>query len=168
MLVFLGIGNGGGALVLDANVELFVTDVDASKLANFCLRLNTSDPELAVRFVRGQKMRSVEALFDEVSSAFQFPYYFGENWAALDECIRDLSWISSKRFLLVIGKFESVLNQDVPARKVFGSVLRAAIVEMEKEGRSLQIVVQCSSIDSLCTNNIFGANEFSSAVLTIS
>lgn len=140
--------------MLDANVELFVTDVDASKLANFCLRLNTSDPELAVRFVRGQKMRSVEALFDEVSSAFQFPYYFGENWAALDECIRDLSWISSKRFLLVIGKFESVLNQDVPARKVFGSVLRAASSKWKKKADPFKLLFNVRRL-IVCVRIIF-------------
>lgn len=47
---------------------------------------------VAVR-LRGQKMRTVPALFDEFGAALQFPYYFGENWDAFDECLTDLDWL---------------------------------------------------------------------------
>ncbi|MFE3545095.1 barstar family protein [Nocardia sp. NPDC059177] len=43
-----------------------------------------------VRELRGPKMRTVAALFDEFAAAFQFPYYFGANKDAFDECLRDL------------------------------------------------------------------------------
>lgn len=42
------------------------------------------------RELRGTKMRSIAALFDEFAAAFQFPYYFGANKDAFDECLRDL------------------------------------------------------------------------------
>lgn len=45
---------------------------------------------LLVRRVRGRKMRTLNGLFDEMSAALQFPYYFGENWAAFDECISEI------------------------------------------------------------------------------
>ncbi|WP_273544069.1 barstar family protein [Cellulomonas fulva] len=48
---------------------------------------------LTVRHVRGRKMRTVGGLFDEVSAALQFPYYFGENWPAFDECLADMDWL---------------------------------------------------------------------------
>ena len=55
-------------------------------------RLRYSLPEFgfAVREVRGAKMRTVAALFDEFAAAFQFPYYFGANKDAFDEVMRDL------------------------------------------------------------------------------
>ncbi|MET7768559.1 barstar family protein [Nocardia sp. NPDC005366] len=43
-----------------------------------------------VRELRAVKMRSVAGVFDEFAAAFQFPYYFGENKDAFDECLRDL------------------------------------------------------------------------------
>jgi hypothetical protein len=48
---------------------------------------------LTVRTVRGRKMRTVSGLFDEAAAALQFPYYFGENWSAFDECLADMTWL---------------------------------------------------------------------------
>lgn len=43
-----------------------------------------------VREVRGSRMRTVPALFDEFAAALQFPYYFRPNKDAFDECLFDL------------------------------------------------------------------------------
>lgn len=47
-----------------------------------------------VRSIRGHKCRTIDGMIDEFSSALQFPWYFGENWPAFDECICDLDWLS--------------------------------------------------------------------------
>lgn len=52
-----------------------------------------ADTGLTVRTVRGSKMLTEDQLFTEVSAALQFPYYFGENWPAFDECLADLEWL---------------------------------------------------------------------------
>lgn len=57
---------------------------------------------VCVRFLRGRKMTGVSSLFDEFAAAVQFPYYFGENWNAFDECITDLDWLSGDAYVLVI------------------------------------------------------------------
>jgi hypothetical protein len=49
------------------------------------------------RFCRGSKMQTLDALFDEFSAAWQFPYYFGYNWAAFDECLSDLNSSTDNR-----------------------------------------------------------------------
>lgn len=65
-----------------------------------------------VRFLRGKKMTRVGSLFDEFAAALQFPYYFGENWNALDECIRDLEWLSGDAYVLVITDSNSLLSEE--------------------------------------------------------
>ena len=50
--------------------------------------------QLTVRTVRGRKIRTVGRLFDEMAAALQFPYYFGENWPAFDECLADIDWLA--------------------------------------------------------------------------
>ena len=67
---------------------------------------------LNVRWVRGRKMTTVARLFDEFSAALQFPYYFGENWAAFDECLSEEDWISRKSLVLVVTDADVVLADE--------------------------------------------------------
>lgn len=55
-----------------------------------------------VRAVRGRKARTLDRLFDEFAAALQFPYYFGENWAAFRDCISDLDWLPFKPGVVVV------------------------------------------------------------------
>ena len=64
--------------------------------------LRRRNPGSAVIFLRGRKMRTVQCLFDEFSAALQFPFYFGNNGNALDECLADLSWMPATTYVLTI------------------------------------------------------------------
>lgn len=56
-----------------------------------------------VRVVRGAKMPTVAAVFDEFAAALQFPYYFGANKDAFDECLRDWrDWLGDAPHLILI------------------------------------------------------------------
>jgi hypothetical protein len=75
-------------------------------------------------------MRTVEALFDEVGAALPFPYYFGENWAALDECITDLEWVPPRAgYVLVLAEADMVLDDERDALNVLRRVLTNAVTE---------------------------------------
>ena len=45
-----------------------------------------------VGYVRGEFSRTLTGFFQEVSSAFRFPYTFSWSWESLDACFRDLEW----------------------------------------------------------------------------
>jgi hypothetical protein len=75
-------------------------------------------------------MRTVEALFDEVGAALQFPYYFGENWPALDDCITDLEWVPRRAgYVLVLTDADVVLDDESDALNVLCRVLTDAVAE---------------------------------------
>lgn len=42
-------------------------------------------------------------LLDAVAAALSFPEYFGRNWDALDECLRDLEWLPAEGWVLVVS-----------------------------------------------------------------
>lgn len=70
---------------------------------------------LMVRVVRGRKMRTSEALFDEFAAALQFPIYFGENWNAFNECIsepEDGTWDPGAGYVVVITEPHEVMADE--------------------------------------------------------
>ncbi|TQF65979.1 barstar family protein [Rhodococcus spelaei] len=69
-----------------------------------------------VRLVRGPKMATVAAVFDEFAAALQFPYYFGANKDAFDECLRDCpDWLGDSRGLVVVVRDADALLASAPA-----------------------------------------------------
>ena len=64
------------------------------------------------RVVRGSKSQTAAALFDEMAAALQFPYYFGENWDALDECLNDLEWLDASGLILIFTEAERLLARE--------------------------------------------------------
>ena len=80
--------------------------------------------QFAVRLVRGEKMQTMEELFDEFAAAFQFPTYFGENWAALDECLSDLDWLPAEGYVTAVSNTALVLGkEDTEDQAVFFRLL---------------------------------------------
>lgn len=100
-------------LLLPQPPYLHVTSDSVSDLTNFGWSLAKETTfRVVVRFLRGNKMTKVGSLFDEVSAALQFPYYFGENWNAFDECICDLAWIPADIYTLIVIHSEALLSED--------------------------------------------------------
>ncbi len=93
-----------------------LSDDDMKWLPDFLYGAETVS---VVRVLRGHKVRSFQALMDEFGAALQFFDGFGENWDALDECLRDLNeWLPSNAYILVITHPESVLEEE-PAQLVW-------------------------------------------------
>jgi Barstar (barnase inhibitor) len=132
--------------------SFFVSNAGDSLLCDYGLQLTLSDPATAVRFVRGGKMRNAHGLFDEFAAACQFPYYFGENWPALAECLGDLEWINSSKFVLIITDCDQVLADEPVEVGAFSRALAKAIEDYnstrenpEVENSLFRLVVNCKS-----------------------
>jgi RNAse (barnase) inhibitor barstar len=82
------------------------------------------------RVLRGSKMTRRSELYDEVGAVLQFPDYFGDNQAALRECLTDLSWLPGEAYLLVMVDAVKVLDQEPPESfAMFVETLTAAARE---------------------------------------
>lgn len=57
------------------------------------LELSEELPQSALTVVVPAGLRRKRELLRFLATAFRFPAYFGENWDALEECLRDLSWL---------------------------------------------------------------------------
>ncbi|MCE9526108.1 MAG: barstar family protein [Planctomycetales bacterium] len=69
-------------------------------------------------------VRSKQKLLRILADQLQFPAYFGNNWDALEECLRDLSWLPA-------GNIE-IHHRDIPLppgsqdRRTYLQILRSA------------------------------------------
>ena len=48
-------------------------------------------------------LRTTQALFSTLAADLSFPEYFGHNWSALDDCMRDLSWLAGPLMIRFTG-----------------------------------------------------------------
>lgn len=106
----------------DSATVLGVLRVDAAEFSSVRSRV----PEgFVVRELRGSRMRTVPALYDEFAAALQFPYYFRPNKDSFDECLLDLddSLGEAPGYVLAIRDAEQLLAEVPAEREWFVSVV---------------------------------------------
>ena len=90
-------------------------------------------------YLRGARCDTEESFFREVSAALQFPWYFGENWAAFDECICDLEWLKFDRMVLAIDDFKMMFNEDREQQKQLLKYLCIMVEYWKAQGKSVEV-----------------------------
>jgi RNAse (barnase) inhibitor barstar len=115
---------------------LHLVELDMSAVTDRAILFAQQEAGRCVRIVRGKKMLSESRLFDEFAAAYQFPYYFGENWDALDECINDLSWMPATSYLTVVSDADLVLSEAPSQFRTFAELLGSAGREWSEQGDS--------------------------------
>ncbi|MFD3510946.1 barstar family protein [Nocardia sp. NPDC058666] len=97
-----------------------------------------------VRELRGAKMRTTAELFDEFAAAFQFPYYFGANKDAFDECLRDLDDFvgDAPGYVAVIRTAHDLLAQQPTEREWFDSAMRDCAAYWARREVAFRVVLQ--------------------------
>lgn len=97
-----------------------------------------------VRELRGSRMRTVGGVFDEFAAAFQFPYWFGANKDAFDECLRDLDeGVGPARGYLAVVRDSAELLADQPAERAwFAEVMRDTAAHWSRRAVLFRVVLQ--------------------------
>jgi hypothetical protein len=75
-------------------------------------------------------IKSKANLLSAVASAGQFPGYFGGNWDALLDCLRDFSWIRNRRIVLLHNDLP--LHDDKAECQIYLEILQTAIADWSK------------------------------------
>jgi hypothetical protein len=79
-----------------------------------------TDRGLALVRLHADEIGDEGELMNALAIGFSFPDYFGRNWDAVDECLRDLSWLPAEGYVLVVLGAERLWRRDprMPARLV--------------------------------------------------
>jgi hypothetical protein len=100
--------------------------------------------DYVARELRGAKMRTCAGVFDEFAAAFQFPYYFGENRDAFDECLRDLDEFvgPAPGYVALVRDSVELLADEPGALDWFGAAMADAAAYWSGKGVVYRVVLQ--------------------------
>ena len=87
---------------------------------------------------------AAEKTCSELTKALKLPAYFGENWDALEECLRDRSWLGKGEQVVLLH--EHVPLSDSRQRQTYVQILRNA---QSASGGLLRIVFPLDARDHL-------------------
>ena len=95
-----------------------VTEGAAENAAYAAVSAAGRTPGTYAAYLRGKRCKTRAGFFREISAAMQFPDYFGENWDALEECLRDLNeWLSFQAIVVVIDDYDRLFSACARAEK---------------------------------------------------
>jgi RNAse (barnase) inhibitor barstar len=96
--------------------------------------------DLKLAELDGSCITSKGELLDAVARSLRFPDYFGRNWDALDECLRDLEWLPASGYVILLTDADRFWQNDPGAFIVFLSVVARARDEWAKENVPFHLV----------------------------
>jgi hypothetical protein len=113
---------------------LFRVTASHSDVTDFLWSLQRQELQQGVvRWLRGKQMPTTEDMFSEFAAVLQFPYYFGGNWAAFDECLADLAWLPAASYVIaILDSADLLANQEGSQLDLFFDVLESVCMEWSK------------------------------------
>ncbi|MEU1952321.1 barstar family protein [Nocardia rhamnosiphila] len=106
----------------ECRAALGVANVDSAGFSSVRYRVPLG---FQVRELRGSRMRTLTALYDEFAAALQFPYYFRPNKDSFDECLFSIddSLGEAEGHVLAVRDADQLLADEPKERGWFASVV---------------------------------------------
>nr|WP_282187675.1 barstar family protein [Pseudomonas sp. MWU12-2020] len=83
-------------------------------------------------------IQAAEELIRSLYYLLWLPGYFGYNWDALYDCLRDLSWVPCHKIVLVHESLPELPRDDL---KIYLEILRDSVLDwIGDDGRELEVV----------------------------
>lgn len=127
-----------------ASPGLCVVNLPLTEMYDLMVNRQREHRTVAYRLLRGHKCETDAALFDEFAAGLQFPYYFGQNWSAFDECCRDIGDIYRQPHCAIVGNAHCLLKSSDVSLRIFTEILNRVIVDSCAPGREfgLSLILQ--------------------------
>ena len=92
--------------------------------------INSYQPIQSFIAVIDSNVRTKEELFNELYDKLQLPDYFGFNWDALSDCLRDFHWIQNKGIVLAHTVIPHIEENDL---KTYLEILNDAVQDWQTD-----------------------------------
>jgi len=106
----------------------------------FVFRFDSDEPidEQACVVRIGPDVATREQLFQHYRAKLGLPDYFGENWDALDEALRDLHWVKPKR---VVIEHEGMPRLSEKELRTYLTILARAVEDWTRDADQHEVAV---------------------------
>lgn len=84
---------------------------------------------LLVTEIDGSRCQTKASLFEHFAECLHFPDYFGRNWDAFLDCVRDLEWIPAAGYAIVVSDANRLLRHSEKDFAIFVDILDTAAEE---------------------------------------
>jgi hypothetical protein len=91
-----------------------------------------------------EQLANHEGFLAGVARALQFPDYFGDNWDAFEECIRDLEWLPARGYVLVLNGYDRFARSDPKSWKIGLDILEEAVSTWSRTATPMYVLLQGS------------------------
>ena len=95
---------------------------------------------IAVATIDGARIRDKETFLEEFARELKFPDYFGNNWDAFEECMKDLAWLQAEGVLLIYRDSGSFRNSCPDEWTIASGILLDAVEYWEVPGFFLKVL----------------------------
>lgn len=102
------------------------------------------DQRLVVAWVDMERLATHKGFLAETGRVLNFPDYYGQNWDAFEECIRDLSWLPARGYLLVLAGYDRLARSDPENRAIGSEVLEEAVNTWSRTESPMVVLLQGS------------------------
>jgi RNAse (barnase) inhibitor barstar len=124
--ISIPVGDLGKVLTRVNLRPLFAIESGAGLTSSLHSQINTGDGRLCL--IDGTRCRDFESTYDALASELQLPEYFGRNLDALEECLRDLSWISCSWIVIHIDNAQDLLaDEETPQESLLTLLLDVGV-----------------------------------------
>ena len=76
--------------------------------------------------IKGRHCQTKSSLLKHFAQQLRFPDYFGHNWDAFEECIRDLKWLPARGYVIVIVEADKLLSRSKTDLQTFVDIMNSA------------------------------------------
>ena len=95
-----------------AETPIHLAQISHSNMEDYFLHSLAEYPDNDIRTIHSPRVKEVQAFFDHMGTAYSFPFYFGNNWHALHDCLRDELDRQPKPHLLIFTRASHLMENE--------------------------------------------------------
>jgi hypothetical protein len=95
-----------------------------------------------VFWLDGAGLGDKRGLLDRCAEEFSLPSYFGHNWDALQDCVKDLSWAPATRgYLVVYDHWGDLADADPASHRTLMDVFDTTVAYWRETGTPMAVLL---------------------------